>query len=306
MIDFAKFIKDPSLYTKIDEVNSSIVYLGQSRQKNPDDTDAVFDIIRISKKGLITTVENANGGDMDKKWSDRTTIFPSIMIDNQFSTSFDGINDFLSGGDVHTYDASNAFSVSMWVKPDNIASNMILFAKAGAGPDVNGYMLRSNASTGAIYLQLRSATDRTHTFNSTLTAGAWQLLTFTYAGGSNINGAMVYLGSTKDSSTPASGSVSTWLENQAFTIGSRTNTMFFSGNIDEVTVWNKELSQSDVTELYNSGAPVDPTAHTASTNLKSYYKMGDGDVYPTISDKQGTDDLTMTNMTDDDFLEDVP
>ena len=28
---------------------------------------------------------------------------------------------------------------------------------------------------------------------------------------------------------------------------------FFNGNIDEVNLWNKELTATDVTELYNAG-----------------------------------------------------
>lgn len=220
------------------------------------------------------------------------------------STLFDGVDQYVDFGDVHKYDISQAFSISMWVKPQNISAARILFSKAGPGPAVDGYMLRHDATTGALFLQMRSGTDRSHTFDKSLTASVWQHVVFTYAGGSNINGAHVYLDASK-SSTPSSGSLSgTMLVGADFFLGQRNGSFYFSGNMDEVTVWDKELTQSEVTELYNSGSPEDPTGHSAAANLQSWYKMGDGDTAPTISDNVGSDDGTMIN--DPTFENDSP
>jgi hypothetical protein len=40
----------------------------------------------------------------------------------------------------------------------------------------------------------------------------------------------------------------------AFLIGSRSGATYMNGRIDEVGVWKKLLSASELTELYNSGA----------------------------------------------------
>lgn len=61
-------------------------------------------------------------------------------------------------------------------------------------------------------------------------------------------------------------------------IGSNSWSYAKSGNsaetkYNDVTVWNKKLSQSEITELYNSGTPLDATAHSAASSLKMYYKM---------------------------------
>jgi len=42
---------------------------------------------------------------------------------------------------------------------------------------------------------------------------------------------------------------------------------------NDLTIWNKELSSSEVTSLYNSGTRMDATTHSASANLKGYYKF---------------------------------
>lgn len=228
------------------------------------------------------------------------------LFDNTKSTSFDGINDFVNFGDVHTYDTTDAFTVSMWIKPSNLAGYRVLFSKLAGASAYNGYSLRHNVTTGQLYLQLRAGTNRTWNYDLNLTAGIWQHLVFTYSGAQNISGANLYIDDVK-ATTPTSGGVSgTWLEGQDFMLGSRNGSFFLNGNMTEVTVWDKELSAVEVTELFNLGLPNDPTTHTASSNLKSYYRMGDNDVFPTITDNVSSDDGTMINMAAEDFEDDVP
>ena len=44
-----------------------------------------------------------------------------------------------------------------------------------------------------------------------------------------------------------------------------------STRYNDITLWDKELSSSEVTELYNSGARMDATTHSAASDLKGYY-----------------------------------
>ena len=74
--------------------------------------------------------------------------------------------------------------------------------------------------------------------------------------------------------------------------------------IDEFGYWNQELSASQVSSLYNSGSPTDLTAFSPSA--AHVYRMGDGDTFPTIEDKVGNADQTMTNMASDNFVSDTP
>jgi hypothetical protein len=41
---------------------------------------------------------------------------------------------------------------------------------------------------------------------------------------------------------------------------------------NDLTIWNKELSASEVTSLYNSGTVMDATTHSAQANLVGYWK----------------------------------
>ena len=70
----------------------------------------------------------------------------------------------------------------------------------------------------------------------------------------------------------------------------------FTGNIDECTVWSVGFVSSDVTALYNGGHPNNPTTHAQAASLTHWYRMGDGDTYPTITDQVGAINGTCTNM----------
>jgi len=84
-----------------------------------------------------------------------------------------------------------------------------------------------------------------------------------------------------------------------------------AGNLDEVGWWNNStLTAAEVTALYNSGTPInlktDAGDYVSSGELTSYWRMGDGDSYPTITDNKGSNNGTMTNMAADDIVTDVP
>ena len=64
---------------------------------------------------------------------------------------------------------------------------------------------------------------------------------------------------------------------------------FYGGLIDEVTVFTKALSASEVSDIYNSGAPKDESAHD---NLLLYYRFEDD-----VTDTAGTSDGTNNGAT---------
>ena len=74
--------------------------------------------------------------------------------------------------------------------------------------------------------------------------------------------------------------------------------------VDEITYWNKQLSSSEVTELYNSGVPMDPTAHSAAANLDGHWRMGETESgsITTVYDSVNSDDFSNANMENGDIV----
>tara|TARA_A100001515_G_scaffold6072_2_gene5231 strand:+ start:709 stop:3867 length:3159 start_codon:yes stop_codon:yes gene_type:complete len=67
------------------------------------------------------------------------------------------------------------------------------------------------------------------------------------------------------------------------------------GAMNEMSVWNTNLSASQIDEIYNSGIPLDCTTHSASSNLTNYWRNNGLAVW---SDLAGSNNLTPTNFTE--------
>ncbi len=74
-----------------------------------------------------------------------------------------------------------------------------------------------------------------------------------------------------------------------------------SCKIDELALWGSDQS-GNVASIYNGGVPHDLT----SLSPDHWWRMGDGDTYPTLTDSAGSADLTMYSMTVASLVNDVP
>lgn len=300
-------IDNPGKLLLLDETSSSFAYVGLAEAGSLTSA-ASWLIYRIYRQGTVYTIEVAPGGAYDKVWNSRTTYFGALTLNNTYSLGFDGANDYLDIGNNYTFEHSTAFSISLWIKPQNLAATRCLFSKASNDANVYGYNL-AHDTAGRLTLQLRATGALTSfQFNlaSAITAGVWQHVVLTYSGGSNISGARYYRNASVADTPSSAGLSGTWTNTASLTVGSRNTGLNFSGHIDEVSVWDKALSASEVTEIYNSGQPGNLADHSAYNNLLSWWRMGDGDTYPTILDNKSTKNGTMTNMTSGSIEADVP
>lgn len=292
----------------VDEYSSSFVYIGAAKT-GALTSDQLWKISRVFRQGNLYTIENAAGGVSNQIWDNRVSLFTTGSLGNSYSVTFDGVNDFIDFGNNYTFEISQQFSISFWVKPNNLAAQRCMISKCSNDINVWGYNLQHSATNGQLILQMRTPTAvPTYTFNlaSALVSGIWQHVVLTYSGGSNINGARVYRNASVGDTPGSSALTGTFLNTASFIVGSRNTVFPFSGLIDEVSVWDKALSATEVNEIYNSGQPSDLNDHSAFSNMLSWWRMGDGDTYPTILDNKGAVDGTMNNMTSGNIVSDFP
>ena len=67
-------------------------------------------------------------------------------------------------------------------------------------------------------------------------------------------------------------------DDRQIALGSNTWTYTKSGDstetqFNDLTIWDKQLSATEISELYNSGTRLDATGHSAASNLQLYYKF---------------------------------
>jgi len=200
------------------------------------------------------------------------------------------------------------FSISGWFKVSSVSSTQFVIAKrdTGGGSNKHEYLIYI-ASPGIIGFSIYDGASVKRrgrkSSNGTVSVDTWHHVVGTYngVGGADANlGLKVYLDGVQVDSANSNNNTYVAMENetQPFTIGKLT-----AGNVDEVAVFDSELSASDVTSIYNSGVP--NNLNDLSTPPLSWWRCGDGDTSPTLTDNgSGGNNGTMENFTT--FSTDVP
>lgn len=293
---------------KTERVSSTLSYVGRSVKQGASDTDEVWQIARIRTVGKMTTTEYVDSGLFAYAWSDRASLFTPVTFNNNFSLDFDGVNDYVTLGDVLNYDRSTAFSISLWIKPQNVSATRYFIGKMTTDSASTGWRI-GHTSTGAITIQFRPAGQGFAGINFTtqLAAETWAHVVMTYNGASNANGHKIYVNGALDPTTPGSNVYGySWATASPLLIGSDRANSYFVGNIDEVAFYGKDLTAAEVSEIYNSGSPPNLLDLSTSGSLAAWWRLGDNDTYPTVNDQVGSLDGSMINMTANDFEADVP
>ena len=170
---------------------------------------------------------------------------------------------------------ANSRTISCWFNADSTSNqNIIGFGAASQGNNFTIAIYNSNIfahtwNTGGVGGDLSG---------SAVTAGKWHLAVMTYDG-TNLKISL-------DGGTYATTTASLNTTNSIFKIGSSYYTAWnlFSGKISNTKVWNTDLSQAEVTTLYNNGSPIRTLASIPqSSNLKAWYKLDAGEIYNLLS-----------------------
>jgi len=155
--------------------------------------------------------------------------------------NFDGTDDQVDTTATNLFPYTNNFTISAWVKPTTLAHARI----AGHAGTAKGFGLGIR-STGAIWLVTQSVKDYVTT-TTPITTNSWQLLTAVMDSNNDVS---FYLNGTfiekVTHTSPAVANTDT-----VFRIGQWNSTYKFTGSIDEVRVYNRALSASEVSSLYH-------------------------------------------------------
>ena len=226
-------------------------------------------------------------------------------VTNTKSVYFDGTNDYLSssvgapawnniiGG--ANADAK-AFTFSAWVRPVSMTDSYPRIIDFGGGtfPDRTlAFYGAAYPATAQIYLNSGQAM---RSSAASIVAGQWVHIVGTYAGGSSgdIN---IYVNGVKDNAThtdlPDTTAITTGLTIGADPDGPDEE---FNGYVNDVAIWSRALTESEVGALYNNGYQPDLKV-VLNSGLVSWYRMGDGDddTNTTIYDQMGFANLTAVN-----------
>ena len=169
------------------------------------------------------------------------------------------------------------YKLAEWLFHSNSGAYAAGYAAAGLG---STYWSASNRG----YVNSDNYTMITFTKSTTNAASAMKLYWNANAAGA------APIQTSSGSGSPAMSSTN----NRTWSVGSNgvSNGEVKAGNssatlYNDLTIWNKELSSSEVTSLYNSGTVMDATTHSASSNLVGYWKW-EGNGNATVSNDNFT------------------
>lgn len=240
------------------------------------------------------------------------------------SVSFDGVDDYLTGGNILDSvfaGAGSKFTISFWVKsPDFGVSNNFIIGRWQEGVAEQWRIYHDSAtirfeakvfgapSTTRIIVGARVPINNTDWYHYTVAWDGTELDTSrrvrVYVNGLEYFGQLLGLGNFPFDI------ISSTADFQV--MGNLVPGFYTGGNIDNIGIWNTQLDPGQCVELYglneNRGSVVDYRRLPTAGNLAAYWKVGEGDTFPTVRNilNPGTNDLTMTNMVAGDIVTDVP
>lgn len=293
-----------------DVVSPNLTYVGRTFC-GQGQTMPVWQIKRMITSGNITEVDFANKGTYDQIWTNRANLFPSFF-QNNISLSFDGVVDyaFVSTNSRIDFSNTSAFSYSFWTKLTDGGANTFLYKRSN-NANLRGYSITKTAGSELV-ITLQNAVGnaiQVTTSGANINNGSWNNVVMTYDGTSLASGVKVYVNGVSVTLTTNSNTLSATISNTADLFVGATNpgnVANINAKIDELSLWRKSLSASDVSSIFNNGHPGDLSQHVAISQLVMWHRMGDGDTYPIIKDQADNSDLTMVNMTIYNFSSDAP
>ena len=177
-----------------------------------------------------------------------------------YAWSFDNSNDYVDTNiSTVIMDTPNTFSVSMWINPDSSSNWSDVLIAQNVGTTDQGMAIWLNNLKPTLYLEGAGGGSQFTKYepNNTVSTGVWNHVVVTVVGqssrGSATTGINMYINGTSQtvSNTGSAGSVGTMGVNADIFIASKHGTTgVFDGLIDELSIWDRVLTSTEVSTLY--------------------------------------------------------
>lgn len=205
---------------------------------------------------------------------------------NTYSTEYDGIDDYISIANNTDLNFSSAYSVSFWIKT---TSSALLSPISNQSK----FLIRLYAPANQIRLQLYDGSngflnlDNTKVFND----GNWHHIAFTTEATTTTDKVIVYFDGVALTNKGTQTNIGSHLSAFPYEIGRNSGTWNFNGGIDEVSIYDSELSASQINDIYNGGVPKDLTG----LSPVAWYRFEEGSGTTATDSGSGGNNGTLIN-----------
>jgi hypothetical protein len=198
--------------------------------------------ISIGASGTQTTAGTCGVGSTASAWSNGAS--------GKYSSSlnFDGTDDYVDMGNISIFDipASKQITVSAWFNASATGSDKRIVDSTNNG---NGYALSLNSTTPTFIVGNGTAYQSLGTTGFSASTGIWYHIVGTFNDGVQ----KIYLNGIERNSNTIAGTFTTD-PGVTFKVGTRSTNQYFTGQIDDVKIFNYALTSTQIKTLYNSAA----------------------------------------------------
>jgi len=223
-----------------------------------------------------------------------------------YALDFDAASsNYIDCGNITSLNNLSAFSTSTWINYEGTIS----------GASSHMFLSGGSASNNRFYVQLYSSNQIRYGYNgntivttSSMSVGNWYNIV-TVHNGTSLD---VYLNGVKQNTSPVTVVAPSTNIGNNFQIGKyfALSSYYWDGKLSNASIWNTDLTSSQVTELYNEGVPSNLNNHSAYSNLVSWWQLGSNSSFNTnwtVLDEvtASGNNGTSSNMTEDDIVDGV-
>lgn len=201
------------------------------------------------------------------------------------SMLFDGVDGKITAPTGNfEYERTDSFSFSVWIKTSTTpSSTTVILGKQAESGNFQGYSLRQTIGTGGLTFLLMGATGNQISINTSgvnIVDNIFHLITVSYNGSSAASGISIYVDGFISTVSIVQDTLSvTLLTSEPLRIGGKVASGNVNGSLDEVRIYNSELTAQQVADLYAytvpqitiSTPPADGTAVLSSDRLSIDY-----------------------------------
>lgn len=161
-------------------------------------------------------------------------------------------DEYVNCGNIASYERTDAFSIEFWIKilgPSDSGVIRVLFKYSTTGyliyiQNQHVYMFLSGGGTNRIIVH----------GNANVQDGNWRHIICTYDGSSSASGVNIYVDGVLDTMATDSDALTfSMLTSVNLELSDNAPSYFLNGYLDEVVIYDEELTASEVSNRYNSG-----------------------------------------------------
>jgi hypothetical protein len=173
--------------------------------------------------------------------------------------TFDGTGDYIEAANEINFDfqTNNAFSITAWIKLDSSATgSRIIVSKQqnfGNGPGID-FRARADNLDVACYIVQADGSSIALATTDTLTLNTWHSVAVTYDGSSANTGAKLYINGSEATDFRSGSLTQSILNDTPLLIGKGFGASEWYGDLDDVRVYDVELSAGQISALNSGGA----------------------------------------------------